>query len=884
MTFNGSAITRWNDKSSVGNFVSQATVGNAPTLGTSQNGLNTVYFASANQQLVSSQNSATPGNASRTVISLFWSPTLSSAFYTVTGTEGFGSPTTAWGLAKNPNADVNYPYTYGVDFYTVVNSTPNPILLYTQHDSTASALSGYFATVGATAGTTTVGNFTRGTATFNTTAGVWYIGKRQQEGTGSVTSHLMEMIQYNVALSTSQRQEVEGYLIQKWGLQGQLPQGHVGISYPFYRAVKNTFTTQTYYNPLSIAGCLLWFDAADSSTLILSGTAVTRWNDKSGNGYYAASYGGTVTSSTNPINGLNSIFFGSWSPGGALAIKNSGGTTSLTLGTSMTIFIVARGIATNNGGYFFFTNSGFGAGGVATGPVFNMYGSFYMVQGIDSVLNSYSEVNYTGLTASYTHSTPAIFVWQPQLGTATLNGNVYTSGAQTMNAGSYAQYLGSVARGDMRSFTMGEVLVYNSSLSANQRQIIESYLALKWGITPSLPAVHPNSTVPAGIPRTSVALVRATANTSYANTPYYNVSPVAWSYNWQKYLQSLVAANSGATRSFSSTSVSGTTSMTNAYLGGVLAPNGKIYCIPRNAVPMGQIDTTTNAFTTFGPTPAASIYVGGVLAPNGKIYCIPAQGTSVDVVDPSSNTVLSNTVSGTAPVANAYAGGVLAPNGKIYCIPFFATSVGVIDPVANTFTIPSTMAAGTITGTGAGDYAYEGGVLAPNGKIYCIPCNATTAAVIDPITNTFTTFGTAAGNAAFLAGVLAPNGKVYCIPYGSTSVGVIDPVLNTFNTTTVTGTAPGNSAYQGGVLGPDGKIYCIPFLATSIGVIDPVANTFTTFGTTTGSYDYIGGILAPNGNIYFIPFAKSSVGVISFTGLKQLPSLNYCLSAYTNKL
>jgi len=240
MTFNGSAIIQWNDKSPSSNYVSQATVANAPTLGTSQNGLNTVYFATTNQQLVSSQNSATPGNASRTVIALFWCPTLSSQYMSVTGTESGANPAPAWGMAKNANADVDYPFMYssaGYDQYTFVYSTPNPLLTYAQYDSDASFFSGYYATAGATGGTTTVGNFATRTMTFNTTAGVWYIGRRQQAATGSVTSHLLEMIQYNRALTTTERQQVEGYLAWKWGLTNLL-----ALTHPYYSAPPVQYT------------------------------------------------------------------------------------------------------------------------------------------------------------------------------------------------------------------------------------------------------------------------------------------------------------------------------------------------------------------------------------------------------------------------------------------------------------------------------------------------------------------------------------------------------------------------------------------------------------------------------------------------------------------
>jgi hypothetical protein len=41
----------------------------------------------------------------------------------------------------------------------------------------------------------------------------------------------------------------------------------------------------TGFNPKSISGLVAWFDADDTSTFTLSGTAVSEWRDKSGNGY-----------------------------------------------------------------------------------------------------------------------------------------------------------------------------------------------------------------------------------------------------------------------------------------------------------------------------------------------------------------------------------------------------------------------------------------------------------------------------------------------------------------------------------------------------------------------------------------------------------------------
>jgi hypothetical protein len=450
----------------------------------------------------------------------------------------------------------------------------------------------------------------------------------------------------------------------------------------------------------------------------------------------------------------------------------------------------------------------------------------------------------------------------------------YTNGvSMTALSGTVAATTGLYLGGSSNYFngTLSELVVFSNALSSSQRQQIEGYLAWKWGLQGSLPGSHVFR---------SVAMT--SSNATLASPLYYEVTPADWTQSWQPYLQSLAAANaSGVTATFSSNVVTGAAPGGSAYYGGVLAPNGKIYTVPFLSGYGGVIDTVSNTFTSnalSGTIPTFYPYGGGVLAPNGKIYCMSQLASNIGVIDPGLNAF---TTFGTA---GSYTGGVLAPDGKIYCIPRNGTVVGVIDPAAspNTFTTFGTAPAGT---------AYVGGVLAPNGKIYCIPCNGTFVGLIDPTVSpaTFTSnaiTGAGAGGFSYIGGVLAPNGKIYCIPYNATTVGVIDPVLNTFSSNTVTGTAPGSGAYIFGVLGPDGKIYCIPGNATGVGVINPVLNTFTSNaipGTAAGGEAYLGGILAPNGNIYCMPY-NTGVGVISFTGLKQLPSSNYCLSAWANKI
>ena len=77
------------------------------------------------------------------------------------------------------------------------------------------------------------------------------------------------------------------------------------------------------------------------------------------------------------------------------------------------------------------------------------------------------------------------------------------------------------------------------------------------------------------------------------------------------------------------------------------------------------------------------------MGPDGKIYGIPRNYHNVLVIDPLENTVDPDGIFlPPAPPVDPFAedkwtGGVLAPNGKIYCVPNDADSVLIIDPHSN---------------------------------------------------------------------------------------------------------------------------------------------------------------------------------------------------------
>jgi len=80
-----------------------------------------------------------------------------------------------------------------------------------------------------------------------------------------------------------------------------------------------------------------------------------------------------------------------------------------------------------------------------------------------------------------------------------------------------------------------------------------------------------------------------------------------------------------------------------------------------------------------------------------------------------------STPTGTYPGNNAYIGGVLLPDGRVFCVPCNATAARIYDPITDTLSTP--------TGAYPGSFAYAGGALLPDGRVFCVPRNATAARI-----------------------------------------------------------------------------------------------------------------------------------------------------------
>lgn len=206
-------------------------------------------------------------------------------------------------------------------------------------------------------------------------------------------------------------------------------------------------------------------------------------------------------------------------------------------------------------------------------------------------------------------------------------------------------------------------------------------------------------------------------------------------------------------------------------------------------------------------------------------------------------------------------GGVLAPNGKIYAVPNDQNNV---NNVVLAFT-PETRTHTTFAGPGAANFKWGGGVLAPDGLIYAPPVvNATSFLVINPATNSHSTFGSL--TAGYGSAILAPNGYIYALPLTvGRSILKLDPVNRTFSTF-----GPTTGGYRNGSLGRNGRIYAWPDGLATVAFleIDPATDSATTFGPAAAGNGWIGGVMAPDGNIYAAP--RAITGLSCSTLLQRL--------------
>ena len=226
--------------------------------------------------------------------------------------------------------------------------------------------------------------------------------------------------------------------------------------------------------PPGIAGCQLWLDAADSSTITLSSSSVTQWNDKSGNGRNYATLGNSPVYSKID--------------GGGVTFNNGQAMSNLSTwtgnGAGVDIFIVTtpwpytqyndwrtlfRGYNAGHRVIIAYNSTVFGYYANNTNG-FNQYGSL--------TLDNTKTLIYVKTDTSFVTS-------------AAFNGNFALSAAgSTQDSDAYPFYCLGAYQGLSQAWgTINEVIIF-SNLASLERQQVEGYLANKWGLDSLLPVGH----------------------------------------------------------------------------------------------------------------------------------------------------------------------------------------------------------------------------------------------------------------------------------------------------------------------------------------------------------------------------------------------------------
>jgi hypothetical protein len=524
ITTSGSTITRMNDKSGLG--YNTTVIGGAPALTANAiNGLPAISFNGSSYMTGSNANTTATGtffliatlasgqgaNQQYTSAYTFGRVVPGSAGYNeVQSINGLACQNEAPSLALSPQRNNANGPTYTIPSYNTA------FMHTTVCNGTTMAGYGNGSSLGTTSSS---GNFAY---TF------YNIGSQTSQSpifyNYNWTGFVGELISYNNALSDAQRQQVEGYLAQKWGLTASLPAGHPGLTQVLYnsRVYQSRIPLSlqaTYYlnfNPTTIPNCLIWFDAADSTRFSLTGTTVNSWTSKGSYTGSAAANTGTVVSGTVTQNGLNVVrFAGGTQLAFTMAVPNQARAwfsvtrciTQLSQAVTPSFWTIV-GATSSGAGEEAISGQGFGIPGT------NSYTVSLLQLSIADIVKTTTAADSFQVWTIISHVNSAVSTGSNVI---TVNGTSQTLVTSSLASGyrttSYTKIINQASLNS--GMDVGEILMYNGEITTLQRQLVESYLAQKWGLQGSLPPNHPNNTAPAGLPPWESSVTRGITRIPY---------------------------------------------------------------------------------------------------------------------------------------------------------------------------------------------------------------------------------------------------------------------------------------------------------------------------------------------------------------------------------
>jgi hypothetical protein len=210
-------------------------------------------------------------------------------------------------------------------------------------------------------------------------------------------------------------------------------------------------------SPLDLSPTL-WLDASDTNTITLgSGSLVTTWADKSGNGYDLTQ--GTSSyqpdSGTRTLNGLNVLDF----------YQDYMENATISTSGQLVVFMVSDDDAITGVARYHFI-------GLGGGPIVGIVGGtkYRIYQG--TVLDQGTPATGPKLWRAVFDTTDTLHVDQ----VSEISGNAGTAGISTLLIGASINVYSIQG-------ALAEIIVVDGTLTAQQISDTETYLAEKWGIT-----------------------------------------------------------------------------------------------------------------------------------------------------------------------------------------------------------------------------------------------------------------------------------------------------------------------------------------------------------------------------------------------------------------
>ena len=371
-----------------------------------------------------------------------------------------------------------------------------------------------------------------GTATTTNTAVTYQPAVNQgfqlgQWNIAYLTGFVFECIVYDTALSLSDYQKVEGYLAWKWGFQASLAAGHPYLTNAFAPifphlpyTIPMVFTKSPLPTPYSaravgqmnkftsppvFPNCVLWLDATDvnGTGVTSSPGTVTSWVDKSGSNNSSTAASGSPTLTANSLNSKPGIVFS--------GASNSYIQVPRVVTDDFSIFIVFSTTATGS-------NSSPIPGGSRTDAAGNhWWGGLGIFDGEMAGTANDMGISLCGANLAFGLGNNSATLDTTEFSAVSVNTGagfigeifrtqssglmqMYVNGAfQVSTIGSTASRISPTLKiGSIQTLPTGyfftgnvyEIICYTRILTQTQRQIIEGYLAWKWGRQGVLPSDH----------------------------------------------------------------------------------------------------------------------------------------------------------------------------------------------------------------------------------------------------------------------------------------------------------------------------------------------------------------------------------------------------------